>query len=86
MGSLDSYILNLNSHSAYKEMRSYRALMNKTGKYVKGYDVAIYLENYAEIGLAYVTKVTEMINNNKLDRFDYHKNLKEYYDLVTSVK
>jgi glycosyltransferase involved in cell wall biosynthesis len=23
---------------------------------------------------------------NNLDRFDYHKNLKEYYNLVTSIK
>ena len=68
--SLNSYILNLNRHPAYKELRNFRAMMFKTGKNITGYDTASYLENYAEIGLAYVIKVTEMINSNKLYRFE----------------
>ena len=76
--SLNSYILNLNSHLAYKEMRNYRALMFKTGKNITGYDTAAYLENYAEIGMAYVVKVTEMINSNKLYKFEKSV-LEEYY-------
>ena len=79
MESLNSYILNLNRHMAYKEMRVFRALTFKTGKNFTGYDSAAYLENYAEIGLAYVVKVTEMINSNKLYRFEKSV-LEQYYN------
>ncbi|MDC0093547.1 glucosaminidase domain-containing protein [Alphaproteobacteria bacterium] len=77
--SLNSYILNLNRHTAYKKMRVFRALTFKTGKKFNGYDTAFYLENYAEIGLDYVTKVTEMINSNKLYRFE-NSALENYYN------
>ena len=77
--SLNSYILNLNSHRAYKQMRNYRELMLKTGKNITGYDTASYLENYAEIGLAYVEKVTEMINSNKLYKFENSVLENDYY-------
>jgi len=68
--SLNSYILNLNRHPAYTEMRNYRSMMFKAGKDITGYDTAAYLENYAEIGLAYVEKVNDMIKNNKLYKFE----------------
>ena len=68
--SLNSYILNLNRHTAYREMRAFRDFKTKTGKNFTGLDAATYLENYAEIGLAYVVKVTDMINSNKLYRFE----------------
>ena len=77
--SLNSYILNLNRHTAYKKMRVFRALTFKTGKSFNGYDTAAYLENYAEIGLAYVVKVTKMINSNKLYRFE-NSMLEKYYN------
>ena len=70
LGSQISYILNLNRHTAYKEMRTFRALTLKIGKNFTGYDAAPFLENYAEIGLAYVVKVIEMIDSNKLHRFE----------------
>ena len=68
--SLNSYILNLNRHPAYTEMRNYRSMMFKAGKDITGYDTAAYLENYAEIGLAYVEKVNNMIKSNKLYKFE----------------
>ncbi|MFL2828853.1 MAG: glucosaminidase domain-containing protein [Candidatus Puniceispirillales bacterium] len=68
--SLNSYILNLNRHPAYTEMRNYRSMMFKAGKDITGYDTAAYLENYAEIGLAYVEKVNDMIKSNKLHKFE----------------
>ena len=68
--SLNSYILNLNRHPAYAEMRNYRSMMFRAGKDITGYDTAVYLENYAEIGLAYVEKVNDMIKSNKLYRFE----------------
>ena len=77
--SLNSYILNLNRHTAYKEMRIFRDLTIKTGKNFTGLDAAAYLEKYAEIGLAYVVKVTDMINSNKLYRFEKAE-LEKYYN------
>ena len=68
--SLNSYILNLNRHDAYKEMRSYRHKKIKNGNEVPGYETANFLDGYAEIGQVYVTKVKEMIISNKLYKYD----------------
>ena len=68
--SVNSYILNLNSHPAYKRMRSYRFLITKTGKSISGIETANYLDKYAEIGFEYVIKVTNMIKGNKKEKFD----------------
>ena len=68
--SLNSYILNLNRHDAYKEMRSYRHKKIKNGNEVPGYETANFLDGYAEIGHVYVTKVKEMIISNKLYKYD----------------
>ena len=68
--SLNSYILNLNKHDAYKEMRSYRHKKIENGNEVPGYETANFLEGYAEIGHVYVTKVKEMIISNKLYKYD----------------
>ena len=67
--SLNSYILNLNRHPAYSEMRKFRAMKYKTGKKITGYDTANFLNKYAEIGFEYVTKIENMIKSNKLYRF-----------------
>ena len=71
LDSVNSYILNLNSHPAYKELRNYREKQIKTGKTVTGYEMAKFLEKYAEIGFEYVIKVTNMIKNNKLNEFEF---------------
>ena len=68
--SLNSYILNLNKHDAYKEMRSYRHKKIENGNEVLGYETANFLDGYAEIGHVYVTKVKEMIISNKLYKYD----------------
>ena len=67
--SLNSYILNLNRHPAYSEMRKFRAMKHRTGKKITGYDTANFLNKYAEIGFEYVTKIENMIKSNKLYRF-----------------
>ena len=71
--SVNSYILNLNTHPAYKDLRNYREKKFQTGKNVTGYELSYFLEKYAEIGFEYVIKVTNMIKNNKLDQFEYSK-------------
>jgi len=68
--SLNSYILNLNRHEAYNEMRSYRNKKYRNGDPITGYEVANFLSGYAEIGYQYVTKVKDMIKFNKLERFE----------------
>ena len=67
--SLNSYILNLNRHPAYSEMRKFRARKYKTGKKITGYDTANFLNKYAEIGFEYVKKIENMIKSNKLYRY-----------------
>ncbi len=71
--SLNSYILNLNSHPAYSEMRNYRHFKYKTGKKITGYDTANFLNKYAEIGFEYVKKIENMIKSNRLYRFENSK-------------
>lgn len=68
--SLNSYILNLNRHEAYNEMRNYRNKKYKNGDPITGYEAAKFLSGYAEIGYQYVTKVKDMIKFNKLERFE----------------
>ena len=68
--SLNSYILNLNRHEAYNEMRSYRNKKYRNGDTITGYEAANFLSGYAEIGYQYVTKVKDMIKFNKLERFE----------------
>ena len=68
--SLNSYILNLNRHEAYNEMRSYRNKKYRNGDPITGYEAANFLSGYAEIGYQYVTKVKDMIKFNKLERFE----------------
>lgn len=70
LDSINSYMLNLNSHPAYKKMRHYRTITLKEGNVLSGYDTSNYLDQYAEIGYEYVLKVTSMIKNNKFDSFD----------------
>ena len=62
--------MNLNSHPAYKELRNFRTLQNKTDKTITGDDMANFLEKYAEIGFEYVTKVKSMIKKNQLSKFE----------------
>ena len=73
LDSVNSYILNLNTHPAYKELRKYREKQFKIGKIVTGYNMANFLENYAEIGFQYVIKVKNMIEKNRLNEFENSK-------------
>ncbi len=71
--SVNSYILNLNTHPAYNELRKYRSLQLHMGNTVTGYEMANFLQQYAEIGYEYVTKVTNMIKTNQLNKFENSK-------------
>ena len=73
LDSVNSYILNLNTHPAYKELRNFRISQYNMGKNITGNDMANFLQNYAEIGHIYVVKVKEMIKKNKLSKFENSK-------------
>ena len=68
--SVNSYVLNLNTHPAYKELRNFRISQYNAGKSVTGNDMANFLEKYAEIGFKYITKVKNMIKKNQLSKFE----------------
>ena len=70
LDSVNSYILNLNTHPAYKELRDFRSLQIKMNKTVSGHDMANFLEKYAEIGFVYITKLKDMIKKNQLDKYE----------------
>ena len=70
LDSVNSYILNLNTHTAYKELRNFRKSQYNIGKKISGNDMANFLDKYAEIGFKYVTKVKSMIKKNQLSKFE----------------
>ena len=70
--SVDSYILNLNTHSAYKKLRNYRKLIGNS-KNFDGYKFSRYLDKYAIIGFEYVKKINLMIKKNDLENFNLLK-------------
>ena len=70
LDSVNSYILNLNTHPAYKGFRNFRKLQYNVGKNITGNDMANFLDKYAEIGFEYVTKVQKMIKKNQLIKYE----------------
>ena len=70
LDSVNSYILNLNTHTAYKELRNFRKSQYNTGKKITGNDMANFLDKYAEIGFEYVIKVKKMIKKNQLTKYE----------------
>ncbi len=68
--SVNSYILNLNTHKAYEKLRNFRKSQYDIGKKITGNDMANFLDKYAEIGFKYVTKVKNMIEKNQLNKYE----------------
>ena len=67
--SVDAYILNLNTHSAYSKLRNYRELISNPQNF-KGYKFSRYLDKYAIIGFEYVKKINSVIKKNNLEKFN----------------
>ena len=70
LGSVRSYIRNLNSHPTYQSLRDLRALSLSQGKTPSGELLAQGLIGYSERGEEYVKEIQSMIRYNKLSRFD----------------
>lgn len=62
--SVQAYMLNINTHRAYRQLRDLRYQLHKSGEEVGGVDLAPGLISYSERRQAYVDELTEMINSN----------------------
>lgn len=68
--AVSSYIRNLNTHRAYRELRKIRASMRKKDATITGTALAEGLEAYSEKGYAYVKLIRQIIRTNKLGSLD----------------
>lgn len=64
--SLRSYMLNLNTHPAYLELRVHRAAIRARGETPRGRDLANGLLAYSERGPAYIRDIKTVINDSRL--------------------
>lgn len=70
LGSVASYVHNLNSHPSYRDFRQRRAALRMAGRALDGKLLAGGLLSYAEIGQAYVDMLRLVITKNRLDDFE----------------
>jgi Bax protein len=68
--SISAYMLNLNTHNAYSDLRSRRATLRKSGEKITGAILAEGLIRYSERGEAYVESLKSMMEYNKLSPVD----------------
>jgi len=68
--SIRAYLLNLNSHAAYADLRAERRNLRKAGKGVTGTALAAGLLKYSERGQAYVDELRALIRVNHLEIAD----------------
>jgi len=70
LASVMAYMMNLNTHAAYAELRARRAQMRADGKRISGWELAETLDKYSERGAAYVDSLHGIMQVNKLDPAD----------------
>ncbi len=70
LGSVMSYMMNLNTHAAYAALRARRAQMRADGERISGWELAETLDKYSERGAAYVDSLHGIMRVNKLDPAD----------------
>jgi len=68
--SVMAYLLNLNSHRAYADLRTRRAELRRKGARVSGFELAKALTRYSERGEAYVVSLHDLMRINHLDAAD----------------
>jgi Bax protein len=64
--SVATYIHNLNTHPAYKNLRAIREQLRKSDQMITGYHLANGLQFYSEGGQNYIWEIQALIRNNKL--------------------
>ncbi len=67
--SVRSYLHNLNTHSAYRQLRQLRAQYRDTGSHPEGIKLAEGLMRYSTRGKDYIKELQAMMRTNKLNRF-----------------
>lgn len=70
--SVFAYIDNLNSNSAYKELRNIRKQLRDSNDIITGLALVHGLENYSQRGQDYVEEIESLIDYNELWRFNVH--------------
>jgi len=73
LDSIRSYILNLNTHPAYKEFRKRRMLLRKANIPLTGIALTDTLKNYSERKEEYVNDLNRIIKSNHLEWLDFAK-------------
>jgi len=68
--AVEAYVVNLNTHPAYKMFRDQRAKLRNTGENLDGYALANTLLRYSELGLQYVNAVRLIMRTEKLMALD----------------
>ena len=68
--AIEAYILNLNTHNAYKKLRNKRATIREKGIRPTGWELANTLDQYSERGAAYVETLHSIMEYNKLKPVD----------------
>ncbi len=75
--SIDSYMLNLNRHYAYKSFREARYKAKQEGKTFTGKEASKHLHSYSGIGDAYKNLLRDIIHYNKICEYSLLKSLKK---------
>lgn len=65
--SVKSYIMNINTHAAYRQLRLIRANLRQSNKPVSGFALAAGLSRYSERGAEYIAEIRAMIRHNHLE-------------------
>ena len=65
--SVESYLLNLNNHERYVDLRRERGRLINAGQEVTGTALAAFTGAYSERSDAYVQEIIDLIRRNKLD-------------------
>lgn len=68
--SVASYMLNLNSHPAYEQLRNLRANLRRSGKPITGPQLTPALIKYSTAGTGYIDMLNKVISNPLLKRLD----------------
>lgn len=70
LDSVMSYMLNLNSHRAYAELRSIRAKLRQEDKPPDGHALSMGLRHYSTRGMRYVRDLRNLMRWHELSKFD----------------
>ena len=70
LASVEGYMFNINTHTAYRKLRTLRAKLRANDKLLTGIKLAGTLDKYSERGQAYIEGLKKMIRFNKLESVD----------------